>query len=329
MMFTTTHRVTTNVEELSDPLLCARTSPMILHPGSIRAEWNRADLGGVLVELCDYSFSVATRGETAADRVALLAPTRAMVGHLNGEALTPGIMHVWGESAEIAGTIEGPAGTGIMSLPRQTLVSTANKLGLEVAIPSPGEFCTVDGQDRHLVQHAFDTIRRVARGDGNTGPSEPEAVAMRNMLVETCVRSLSAENNEHRAHTPNVRLRSVAIVRACEEYAADVRYQGVTMADLCRVVDKSERRVRTAFGDCYGMSPVAYLRIAALHEVRRTLLNDPVTRDLVSRTACDFGFWHLGRFAGQYRALFGELPGTTIEHRRHDARATPSVAAAS
>ena len=28
--------------------------------------------------------------------------------------------------------------------------------------------------------------------------------------------------------------------------------------------------------------------------------------------ALDIGFEHLGRFAGHYRALFGELPSTTL-----------------
>jgi len=32
----------------------------------------------------------------------------------------------------------------------------------------------------------------------------------------------------------------------------------------------------------------------------------------VTRVATDFGFAHLSRFAGHYRAAFGESPSTTV-----------------
>ena len=109
---------------------------------------------------------------------------------------------------------------------------------------------------------------------------------------------------------------SLRIVRACVQYAASVQYQGVTLSDLSAVAGVSERRVRDAFNDCHGMSPTAYFRVAALREVRRTLLDGPFARDPVTRAASEFGFWHLSRFAGQYRALFGESPSETVARGR-------------
>ena len=109
---------------------------------------------------------------------------------------------------------------------------------------------------------------------------------------------------------------SVHIVRACLQYAASMRYQRVTLSDLSAAAGVCERRVRDAFSDCHGMSPTAYLRVAALLEVRRALLDCPYARDAVTRAASDFGFWHLGRFAGQYRALFGEPPSGTVARAR-------------
>ena len=109
---------------------------------------------------------------------------------------------------------------------------------------------------------------------------------------------------------------SVHIVWACVRYAASVQYQKVTLSDLSAAAGVSERRVRDAFSECHGMSPTAYLRVAALCEVRRALLDDPFARDPVTRAASDFGFWHLGRFAGHYRALFGESPSETVARAR-------------
>ena len=115
---------------------------------------------------------------------------------------------------------------------------------------------------------------------------------------------------------PRTRPASVRIVRACVQYAASVQYQGVTLRDLSVVAGVSERRVRDAFSEWHGMSPTAYLRAAALREVRRRLLEGPFARDPVTRAASEFGFWHLSRFAGQYRALFGESPSETVARAR-------------
>ena len=78
----------------------------------------------------------------------------------------------------------------------------------------------------------------------------------------------------------------------------------MTLAGLCAASGVSERRVRSAFYECYQMSPTAYLRVAALNAVRRELVEGPRLRNAVSRAATDWGFWHLSRFAAQYRALF-------------------------
>ena len=106
------------------------------------------------------------------------------------------------------------------------------------------------------------------------------------------------------------------IVDACLRRAQESRYQDVSMRDLCDVAGLSERRVRHAFYECYGVAPTAYIREVALRDVRRALLAAPAARDAVTRTASDFGFSHLSRFAGHYRALFGESPSTTVARAR-------------
>jgi len=133
------------------------------------------------------------------------------------------------------------------------------------------------------------------------------------MLIMAVVESPRSLHRDARSCRPS----STQIVSACMRYARSVRYQGVTIQDLCAVSGAPERRVRDAFYDCYGVSPTAHLRAAALREVRRALLEGPPARDAVSRAATDFGFWHLSRFAGQYRDLFGEPPSATVARRAH------------
>jgi AraC-like DNA-binding protein len=310
--------VITTIDEFVDPVASARTTPMTLRPGTIRAEWVRVDLGKVLVEVGEYSFPIATRGETLADRIVVLAPLRRSAsGHLNGEALAPGVLHGWGEQAEVAGATTSPVQFGIMSLATDTLNRTARTLGVDLDLPSRGEFHTVRAVEWPRLREVFDMVWRTDC-DAPEAWSEFGAVGVGDMLVELVVRAFAADDFDGGV-VRETRLNSVRIARACEDHAARARYHGVTLADLCVAAGASERRVRLAFYDCYGMSPTAYLRVAALHEVRRALMEGPPVRDAVSRAACDFGFWHLSRFAGQYRALFGESPSATLDRRSHAA----------
>ena len=128
------------------------------------------------------------------------------------------------------------------------------------------------------------------------------------------MRSLAGDSSRSSPYQ-SARLTSARIVRTCEDYARKWRYQDVTLAGLCEASGVSERRVRSAFYECYQMSPTAYLRVAALNAVRRELVEGPRLRNAVSRAATDWGFWHLSRFAAQYRALFGESPSHTLSHR--------------
>jgi AraC family ethanolamine operon transcriptional activator len=109
------------------------------------------------------------------------------------------------------------------------------------------------------------------------------------------------------------------IVSACIELARRRRYCDLTMTDLCEASGMSERRIRQAFADCLGTSPMLYLRRVALQAVRHALYENPFERDAVTRAASDFGFTHLSRFAGHYRALFDETPSTTLARARQSA----------
>lgn len=60
------------------------------------------------------------------------------------------------------------------------------------------------------------------------------------------------------------------------------------------------------------MSPVAYLRICRLNRVRTTLAASDPQETTITNVAMRFGFLHLGRFAGDYKRMFGETPSETL-----------------
>ncbi len=91
--------------------------------------------------------------------------------------------------------------------------------------------------------------------------------------------------------------------------------QPVNVVQLATAVDVSERTLRTAFKEYFGVGPVRYLRLRRLHQVHRALrAADPKTV-AVSDVLVQHGEWQFGRFASRYRRLFGELPSETLRAR--------------
>lgn len=85
-----------------------------------------------------------------------------------------------------------------------------------------------------------------------------------------------------------------------------------TIQELCELVGVSDRTLRSCCAEFLGMSPTRYVLLRRLREVRRALREaDPETGN-VAEIAQRFGFAQLGRFAGTYRATFGETPSTTL-----------------
>lgn len=100
--------------------------------------------------------------------------------------------------------------------------------------------------------------------------------------------------------------------KSVEGLAMSDPHLSLSIAELSRQVGVPERTLRTAFQSCYGLSPAEYLRILRLNQARRRLVASCQDQTTVTQIAVELGFWDLGRFAGAYRRLFGELPSATL-----------------
>ena len=104
--------------------------------------------------------------------------------------------------------------------------------------------------------------------------------------------------------------------RAVREAAAYIRArqrEALSAAELCTVAKVSERTLRRAFLEHFGMTPRAYHSGLRLQGVRTELLRHPSTKVRVKDVANRWGFWHMGQFAADYRKFFGELPSETLK----------------
>lgn len=93
----------------------------------------------------------------------------------------------------------------------------------------------------------------------------------------------------------------------------------ITLADITRVARVPGRTLLQQFHDHYGVSPMRYVRDARFARARGALLRAD-GNESVTQIAMTWGFSHLGRFAIEYRARFGESPSQTRRRDRNGRR---------
>ena len=129
--------------------------------------------------------------------------------------------------------------------------------------------------------------------------------------LELCLRSAVPADRHVEASTGRSQ-----IVRRAEAFFRRHLGEPVSIAQLSSIAGVSERSLRNAFYDVYTTSPKRYLRLWQLHQVRRALRTSDGQDSSVTDVATLHGFYELGRFAGEYKALFGEAPSQTLHKAR-------------
>ena len=105
-------------------------------------------------------------------------------------------------------------------------------------------------------------------------------------------------------------------VRRVIDYLQVYAVQLPTIAELCEISKLSERSLEYGFREYLGITPIRYLRLVRLNGARQDLLVAVPMKGAVLSIALNWGFLELGRFAGEYRQLFKELPSETLRHNK-------------
>jgi AraC-like DNA-binding protein len=170
--------------------------------------------------------------------------------------------------------------------------------------PAPAEMNAL----RNAVQQAF----LVAE----SAPQLLENASVRRSLEEAIfAAAIAAVDPPHARKSPDGPLVSHhRVVCRAEDALAEAIDTPIYVGDLCKAAGVSERTLRNAFQSLYHVSPIRLLHLRRLHQVRRALRDD--AQASVTEVALRFGFGNLGRFAVEYRRLFGESPSHTLRRGR-------------
>jgi AraC-like DNA-binding protein len=104
----------------------------------------------------------------------------------------------------------------------------------------------------------------------------------------------------------------VQIVRRADDYLQANPARPIYTDELCAALGVSASCLHGAFEATFGLSPHRFLKLRRMTMVRVMLLSGSDPWHSVKSAALSHGFWHLGQFAHDYRALFGESPSETL-----------------
>ena len=108
--------------------------------------------------------------------------------------------------------------------------------------------------------------------------------------------------------SPNCHARLVARAR---EYIHENLGEPISVDDIAAAAFTSRRSLLRAFTEVLEDTPRSYVRRLRLHRIRHDLASDAERACSIALVANEWGISDIGRMAGRYRELFGELPSVT------------------
>jgi len=103
--------------------------------------------------------------------------------------------------------------------------------------------------------------------------------------------------------------------RTARDYIDAHAADAPAIQDVCRAAGVSWRALDYAFREVFGVTPKQYLQATRLNGARRELYQGG-SASTVTDIANHWGFWHIGKFAADYKRHFGELPSQTLNSKR-------------
>ena len=104
-----------------------------------------------------------------------------------------------------------------------------------------------------------------------------------------------------------------ATLRRAMAFIDDNAHHDINAADIAAAAHVSLRALQYAFRRHRDTTPMGYLRQARLHQAHRELLAASPVGVTVTEIAARWGFFHPGRFAAYYRAVYACPPYQTLQ----------------
>ena len=119
-------------------------------------------------------------------------------------------------------------------------------------------------------------------------------------------------NRRYPRHGPVGHIRGRLAPSADRRHVAAHLDQPMSLAEMAAAGGVSVRTLSNAFRSIHGTSPMAWVKMLRLEKARADLISADHRERSVADIATRWGFFHLGKFAVDYRKAFYESPSETL-----------------
>jgi len=300
-------------DELSSLIRGAQSEFIQRSPGAFKGEFTSVCMDNGTVQFGQVGLSYLCRGAPSGDRLMVILHLKPQSDYVwKGQNLDPRSLIVLPPHTEHQDITPANSYWALVSFDRAHLERALACLhGVEpilrsqtsrILLPQPGSF--------EVLRRRLKAVHAAVRADSSF-LKVPEA---RQSVEESVLSALAlALGSASRVRPPGYGAATrTRIIRQVEAYLSAAPGESLYLADLCAVAGVGERTLRYIFQERYRMSPVRYLKLRLMHQVRRALRRADPDLNTVQSVANRCGIWHLGRFASEYRALFNEAPLETL-----------------
>jgi AraC-like DNA-binding protein len=205
----------------------------------------------------------------------------------------------------------GPCHWGLISLTPKYLATYSRAIAhLELSPPPVTAFLRPRSTFGAALWRLHSQACRLAETKSDTIAHKEVARAIEQHMLHALVNCLLAPAFRQ---VERARQHHTEVIRRFENVLAANRYQHLSISEICAVVGVSERMLRACCAQFLRLSPLNYQRLRRLNLVRNALQRAEPSS--VGEIARRYGFSELGRFSVVYRAVFGEMPSTTLRGR--------------
>lgn len=301
------HHCFGSVDDLARALDGGSLDYLPLRGGAYETSITLVGMGDIVIQrIADQPRLI--RGMIDPDRGGFAMAVEAIADHhqMNGRAVPVDEAHVFAAGSEIESPIPVALDWASLTLPDARFAALLDLAGIR---HGPGEK-GLGGL--HLPPSAVIPLRNVVRAvtaQARAAPGMGHVAAMAPGLGDLLASAFAQAERDPplpRALRQARRIHAEAIAWLDAHVAEPVYVDQLAQATGC-----SLRSLNNAFLAMTGMSPMAYLRCRRLMLVHAALRRAGPGRMLVKSIALGHGFWHLGRFGQQYRAMFGCTPQET------------------
>ena len=204
----------------------------------------------------------------------------------------------------------GLASSGFMSLPLEDLMNAVATMAGRDLTPPPNALTF------RPAPHTLARLQQLHAAAGRLAERTPEIITnpeaargLEQTIIGAVVDCL-ADRPEDKGSL--AQLRHAAVMRRFWQAVEESAGQPLYIPEICSAIQVSERTLRACCHEHLGMSPKRFLLLRRLALARRSLRKPAADITSVTEIAMRYGFWDLGRFAAEYKALFDESPSATL-----------------